>query len=189
MQLRGKDNCQPLGEGTIGRQAINQFMNQELFVYLLLTISWRAMESTHLHTTARTLKEYVVNAEDKVCAQRAINCQTLTHLALMIIAVGRKRRETVPVDRQHEERPGGGRKRAPIAMSHLKTFAVFRPKGEDPFPRRAGESTCRLSVVPHESASLLKPPKSSGGQHGLTVEGLHGVQKTSVLDFSVQERL
>ena len=88
-----------------------------------------------------------------------------------------------------KKRPGGGRKHAPIAMSHLKTFALFRPKGEDPFPRRADESTCRLLVVPHENASFLQPLKSSGGQHGLMVEGLHGVQKTSVLDFSVQERL
>lgn len=61
-------------------------------------------EYTPSHNIVSTLKEYVMNAENKACAQRAINGQTLNHLALMIIAVGRKRRETVPVDRQHEEK-------------------------------------------------------------------------------------
>lgn len=40
-------------------------------------------------------------------------------------------------------------------MTHPKTFSLFRPKIEDPFPRRVGESAFRLPVTLNESVWLI----------------------------------
>lgn len=63
----------------MAHQAINQFMYQELFIYLLLT-EYFAMcsgEYTPTHNIVSTLKVHNKSTKSKTCAPRAINSQNI----------------------------------------------------------------------------------------------------------------